>query len=309
MKASSPKHKKLVIIVGPTAVGKTSFSINMAEHLGTEIISADSRQVFRELNIGTAKPSVSELARVNHHFISIKGIEEEYNAGKFEVEALNTIRHLFKRYDHLILTGGSGLYVRAVCEGFDHMPEIPDRVRKLFNHKLEREGLASMSDELEEKDPAYYALVDKNNPQRVLRALEVIEATGRPYSSFRQGKQKKRPFQMIKIGLELPREVLYERIEQRMDQMIQDGLFEEARGLYPFRAKNALQTVGYQEIFDHIDGKYDWEQTVSLLKRNSRRYAKRQFTWFKKDKTIQWIHPEEPDKALRVANSQDTESF
>ena len=302
MNANDLKHKKLVAIVGPTAVGKTGFSIMLAEHLGTEIISADSRQIFKELNIGTAKPTAFELSRVKHHFVGTRSIEEDYNAGKFETEALEKIHRLFEKYDHLILTGGSGLYVKAVCEGLDNMPEIPAGVRESLNQRLQYQGLASLVNELETRDPVYHGAVDKNNPQRVLRALEVIEATGRPFSSFRRKKQTLRPFQILKIGLELPRDILYRRIEERMDHMIEEGLLEEARALYPFKAKNALQTVGYQEIFDYIDGKYDWEQTISLLKRNSRRYAKRQFTWFKKDSAVQWIHPDEWEMGLALIN-------
>ena len=303
MNANALKHKKLVAIVGPTAVGKTNFSIKVAKHLGTEIISADSRQIFKELNIGTAKPTASELLQVKHHFVSVRSTEENYNAGMFEVEALDKIHRLFEKYDHLILTGGSGLYVKAVCEGLDHMPEIPAGVREVLNQRLQHEGLIDLVRELEARDPTYHGFVDKKNPQRVLRALEVIEATGKPFSSFRKKKQNRRPFQILKIGLELPREILHQRIEERMDRMIQVGLLDEASALYPFKSKNALQTVGYQEIFDYIDGKFDWEQTVSLLKRNSRRYAKRQFTWFKKDSSVQWIHPNELDKALKLINS------
>jgi tRNA dimethylallyltransferase len=282
------KKKKLIVLVGPTAVGKTVVAIELAERLKTEIVSADSRQIFREMEIGTAKPSADELARVRHHFINIKSIEEDYNAGQFGRDAMEVIEKLFVVHDQLILCGGSGLYMKALLEGFDEMPEIPVGVREEIVEQYERNGLAWLQGEVEKVDPEYFAEADVKNPHRLIRALELNRASGQQMGAFRKKNKKELPFEVTKIGLELPREELFQRIDERMDRMIDQGLFEEAAKLYPRKQLNALQTVGYQEIFGFMAGKYDKVEAIRLLKRNSRRYAKRQLTWFKKDKEIMW---------------------
>jgi tRNA dimethylallyltransferase len=280
--------KKLIAIVGPTAVGKTAVAIELAERLKTEIISADSRQIFKEMEIGTAKPSAEELARVKHHFINIKSIEEQYDAGQYGREALELVNQLFVKFDRLILCGGSGLYVKALLEGFDEMPEIAEGVREKIIQEYNFNGLEWLQKEVEKVDPEYFSEVDVKNPQRLMRALELYRASGKPLSVLRKKQKKELPFEVIKIGLELPREELYQRIDGRMDAMIAQGLFEEASRLHNRKELNALQTVGYKEIFGFMDGEYDREEAVRLLKRNSRHYAKRQLTWFKKDRGIEW---------------------
>ncbi|MCA6380103.1 MAG: tRNA (adenosine(37)-N6)-dimethylallyltransferase MiaA [Cytophagales bacterium] len=290
---SALKGKKLVVLVGPTAVGKTAAAITLAEQWNTEIISADSRQIYREMEIGTAKPSADELSRIKHHFVNFKSIEENYNAGQFGRDAMELINQLFEERDVLILCGGSGLYIKALLEGFDEMPEISEDLRKEIIEKYTQKGLAWLQGEVEKIDPDYFALVDVQNPQRLMRALELNLSSGQPMHILRKKKKIDLPFQVIKIGLELPREELYQRIDLRMDRMIERGLFEEATRFYPQRHLNALQTVGYQEIFGHLEKKYDREEAIRLLKRNSRHYAKRQMTWFKKDQEIRWMRPED----------------
>ncbi|GAA0893369.1 tRNA (adenosine(37)-N6)-dimethylallyltransferase MiaA [Fulvivirga kasyanovii] len=291
--------KFLIVIVGPTAVGKTSLCIDLARELDTGIISADSRQFFREMEIGTAKPSEEELQQVTHHFINSHSIHDKFNAGDFEREALQKIEELFRYKDCLIMTGGSGLYINAVTEGMADIPEVSLSIRKELNDRLNKEGLDVLAEELRKLDPDYYEVVDLKNPQRVTRALEVCIGTGEKYSDLRKNSKKKRDFEVIKIGLDRPREELYARINERMDLMIEQGLFEEARELYPYKDHYALQTVGYKEIFDFFDGIYDREEAVRLLKRNSRRYAKRQMTWFGKDQEITWFHPDDFQDILK----------
>lgn len=286
------------MVGGPTAVGKTAYSIRLAQHYQTEIISADSRQLYRELTIGTAKPDPEELAAAPHHFVDMLPPEQEYNAGQFERDALSLLAELFQRHQQVVVTGGSGMYVQALCQGIDQMPEVPASLREELNKSLREEGLAPLVEQLKILDPVYFAQVDLQNPQRVLRALEICRHTGRPYSSFRQQNFKERPFHAIKIGLDRPREELYSRIDQRMDAMIAEGLFDEAKRLHPYKELNALQTVGYKEIFDYLEGRYDKEEAIRLLKRNSRRYAKRQLTWFRKDPDFQWFHPDDFSKAV-----------
>ena len=292
------------MVAGPTAVGKTAFSIQLAAHYGTEIISADSRQIYQQLTIGTAKPTPEELAMVPHHFIDVLPPEQDYNAGQFEKDALQLLEKLFLKHNIVVVAGGSGMYVQALCQGIDEMPEIPISLREELNQRVEKEGLPSLLKELQELDPLYYNEVDRHNPQRVVRALEVCLHTGEPFSSFRRKELRERPFKTIQIGLERPREELYSRINARMDIMIADGLFEEAKALYPYRNLNALQTVGYKEIFDYIDGQYGREESIRLLKRNSRRYAKRQLTWFKKDTAYKWFHPEALREAIEYIERQ-----
>ena len=302
------QQKKLIVIVGPTAVGKTSVAITVAKHFGTEIVSADSRQIFRELNIGTAKPSPTELQQVTHHFINSHSIHEPYDAAQYGNDALMLISQRFMLHDQLILCGGSGLYVKAVCEGFDEIPAIPEAIRENLMKEYEKHGIKVLQDKMKTMDPEYFQEIDQQNPHRLIRALEVVEGTGMSIRSFQKKNKLEHPFSIVKIGLTLPREILYDRIDRRMDDMISQGLFAEAETLYPLRHINALQTVGYQEIFDYIDGKYDRDEAVRLLKRNSRRYAKRQLTWFQRDSDIIWMEPDNIDGIIEAIDKQKTTS-
>ncbi|MEP0986522.1 tRNA (adenosine(37)-N6)-dimethylallyltransferase MiaA [Ekhidna sp.] len=286
----------LISIVGPTAVGKTALAIQLAQWLETEIISADSRQFYQEMTIGTAKPSPKELALIPHHFIDSHSIKELYSAGAFGRDAEEKIAQVHQTKKTVIAVGGSGLYLKAIWEGFDDMPEVDPNIRKELNEELGAKGLNHLLDQLKEKDPQYYEEVDKQNGQRIIRALEVIRGSGKPFSYLRRAKTREMPYQHLKIGLNLEREQLFERINLRMDMMIKTGLFEEAKALYKHKNHNALQTVGYSEIFDFFDGAYDREEAIRLLKRNSRRYAKRQLTWFNKYDDIHWFEPDQVDE-------------
>ena len=280
--------KYLIAIVGPTAVGKTELAIQVAEYLSCEIISCDSRQFYKELTIGTAKPTLEELKRVPHHFIDNLNIDQDYNVMQYEKEALEKINRLHAENKFVVMVGGSGLFYKAVCEGFDEIPDIDVRYRDELIQELDTGGIEKLQEELKERDFELYQQMDIQNTQRLIRALEVCRATGKPFSSFRKGVKKKRPFKIIKIGLDMEREVLYKRIDDRMDVMLNLGLLDEVKSLQEYKDKNALQTVGYKEIFDFLEDKYDWGECVRLLKRNSRRYAKRQLTWFRKDNEIEW---------------------
>jgi tRNA dimethylallyltransferase len=300
----SSMSKLLIVIVGPTASGKTALSVRLAQLFNTEIVSADSRQIYKELSIGTAKPSNEEMGGVVHHFINSHSIEEDYSIGKYERDTLVLLEKLFEKKEAVILTGGSGLYVKVVCEGMDEVPDSDPLLREELNLRYNESGIEVLLDELEKIDPEYYGQVDKSNPQRVIRALEVFWSTGTPFSQFRTGTKKVRPFSIIKVGLKWDRQELYDRIDQRMDEMIKAGLFEEVQSLISFKEKNALQTVGYKEIFDFLEGQYDKEEAIRLLKRNSRRYAKRQMTWFNKDKEVIWFHPREEEKIVEYIKSK-----
>ena len=302
------KNKHLLVIAGPTAVGKTDACLKIAKKFQTEIISSDSRQFYREPLIGTAKPSSEDLAAVPHHFINTLSIHDEYDVKKFEKDTLKLLSELFKKHNLVLMTGGSGLYIDAVCYGFDDIPDIDPAIRKELNSNFEKMGIGFLREELEKYDPDYFDIVDTDNPQRLIRALEVYRGTGKPFSSFRKKKVNIRDFNIIKIGLEREREELYQRIDQRMDLMISQGLFEEAERFFPFRDLNALQTVGYTEIFGYLKGDYDKEEAIRLLKRNSRRYAKRQMTWFKKYPDIQWFHPSDIQGILQFVENQLKES-
>ncbi|MCC2546548.1 tRNA (adenosine(37)-N6)-dimethylallyltransferase MiaA [Hymenobacter sp. BT175] len=281
----------LLVVGGPTAVGKTALCVRLAQELKTEIVSADSRQFYRELSIGTAKPTPDEMQGIPHHFINSHSITEEYNAGRFETDCLALLDTLFQRHRTVILTGGSGLYLQAVTEGFDAMPAIDPAVRVAIQQELAAHGLPALVEELGRLDPVAHARIDRQNPQRIVRALEVTRGTGRPFSSFHAAKPAvQRPFRVVKVVLTREREVLYQRIDRRVDQMLKDGLLAEVESLLPYRHHNALQTVGYQEIFDFLDGLYDWPETIRLLKRNTRHYAKRQLTWFRRDAAYQAVH-------------------
>jgi tRNA dimethylallyltransferase len=294
--------KKLIVIAGPTAVGKTGVSVKIARYLKTEIVSADSRQFFRELEIGTAKPTASELAEVKHHFINSHSITTRYDSAQYGEDAIKIIDELLVTNQSAILCGGSGLYIRAVTDGFDDIPEVSPQIREELVREYESKGITWLQDKMKREDPEYFSQLDPQNPHRLIRALEVKLGTGVSIGLFRQNSRRKHGFEIVKVGLEIPREELYQRIDYRMDEMIAAGLFDEAKSLYPFRDHNALQTVGYREIFGYLDGLYSREEAIGLLKRNSRRYAKRQLTWFKKDPAMKWFHPGEIDNIVAYIN-------
>jgi tRNA dimethylallyltransferase len=284
-----PLNKTLIVIAGPTASGKTAAAIQLAQHYNTVILSADSRQFFREMSIGTAKPTKTELAAAPHFFINSHSITEPFSVGDFERQCMQLLDELFKKHDVVILVGGSGLYIKAITDGFDELPTADPDIRDRLNTELAANGIEPLQKRLKQADPAYYAEVDINNPQRVIRALEVYEATGNPISSYRKSTINKRPFSIIKFGLDMPREKLYDRINQRVDMMVNDGLVEEVAALTPYRNYNALNTVGYSELFNYFDGKTDVDTAIAAIKQNTRRFAKRQLTWFRKDKEIVWM--------------------
>ena len=292
------KTKILIIISGPTAVGKTAVAVAVARHFGSEIVSADSRQIYREMRIGTAVPSPQELAAVKHHFIQTKSISDYYNAFMYETEVLDLLPQLFRRMNPVVMAGGSGLYIDAVCYGIDDIPTVDPAVRQQMKEFYEREGLEGLQRRLREVDPDYYTQVDLHNPKRLLKALEISVQSGRPYSSFLTRTRKERPFRILKAGLDLPREELYDRINRRVLQMMEEGLVEEARTLLPHRRVNALNTVGYKEIFEHLEGKLTLDEAVERIQANTRKYARKQLTWFRKDPEIRWFRPEESGKII-----------
>ncbi|MEA2042317.1 MAG: tRNA (adenosine(37)-N6)-dimethylallyltransferase MiaA [Bacteroidota bacterium] len=286
----------LFILAGPTAVGKTDLSIELAKRLNTEIISADSRQVYKEMNIGTAIPSKEQLSEVKHHMIQNKSIPEYFSAGKYELEVLDILKNLFRKKKSVLLTGGSGMYIDAVCKGIDPLPPPDKTIRRKLTHKFETEGIESIRFDLKHIDPEYYESVDLNNPKRILKALETWYQTGKKYSSIVKGKAKNRPFNMEYIVLERDRQKLYDRINQRTDIMFDNGWIDEAKKLHKHKGINALNTVGYKEIFAYFDGIHSLERAKELIKRNTRHYAKRQITWFKRYENAFRIHPEETEK-------------
>lgn len=281
-------EKKLIIILGPTAVGKTEYSLQMAEKLHTEILSCDSRQMFREMKIGTAAPTEEELKRVPHHFVGHLSIHDYYSCGKFEIDALAKCNELFQKHDTLIMTGGSMLYIDAICKGIDDVPNIDEELRSSLWKRFETEGIENLQKELRLLDPEYYATVDPKNGKRIIHALEICLQTGKPYSSIRKNSKKERPFTIEKIGITRPREELYERINLRVEKMFEEGLLEEARSLYPYRELNALNTVGYKELFEYFDGNWTLDYAKQMIQQNTRHYAKKQITWFKRDPEIIW---------------------
>ncbi len=290
--------KRLLVIVGPTGSGKTDLSIRLARHFSAPILSTDSRQFYRGIPIGTAQPTEEQLQAAEHHLIATHELADGLNCGSFEVLALEILERLFQSHDTVVAVGGSGLYVQALCEGMDDLPQADEAIREALADKLRTEGLEVLTEELRGCDPAYWEQVDRKNPARVLRALEVCRQTGLPYSSFRTGERRERDFEIVKIGVDMPREVLYERINLRVEGMIAEGLEQEARRVYPLRHLNALQTVGYKELFEYFDGKISREEAIDLIKRNSRRYAKRQLTWFRRDEAIRWFHPTQYEEIL-----------
>ncbi|TDO03112.1 tRNA (adenosine(37)-N6)-dimethylallyltransferase MiaA [Sunxiuqinia elliptica] len=297
-------NKALIVVQGPTGIGKSNLSIQLAKHFNTEIISSDSRQLFKELSIGTAVPSPDELSQVPHHLIHSHSIHDDYNASRFETEALELIERLFSSHNQLIMTGGSMLYVDAVCKGIDFQPDVDPAIRESLVKDWEEKGIEHLRLKLKQLDETYYQQVDLKNPKRLIRALEVCLMTGKPYSSFRKETIKKRPFKIIKIGLNMDREALYSRINQRVDQMIAEGLEDEARKIYPFRHLNSLNTVGYKELFAHFDGAISLEKAIELIKRNTRRYARKQLTWLRKDEHINWFHPDNLDEIITFTEQQ-----
>lgn len=292
------QNKTAIIICGPTAVGKTAVAIQIAKHLGAEIISADSRQCFKELNIGVARPTEKELQTVPHHFMASHSVNEEVTAVGFEQYALEKIEFLFKKNNVVVLVGGTGLYIKAFEDGLDLIPEINVNIRREIVTNYENLGINWLQQELREKDPVFFKEGEIQNPQRMMRALEVINATGQSILSFRKGKKANRDFKIIKIGLELPKEILHLRIQERVDKMMEQGLLDEVKNMIPYRKHNALQTVGYAELFDYLEGKTELKLAVELIKTHTRQYAKRQMTWFKKDKNIQWFGPNELNAML-----------
>jgi tRNA dimethylallyltransferase len=289
------KNKTVFIVCGPTSAGKTPVAIELAKKFETEIISADSRQCFKELNIGVARPSEMELQTVKHYFIASHSIHDPVNAGSFEQFALKKVNEIFRTYNVAIMVGGTGLYIKAFCEGMDEMPDVPAEIRRSIILNYEKNGLEWLQRETQKKDPAFYKEGEIQNPQRLMRALEVAEVTGRSILDFRRGKKEERDFKIMKIGLELPKEELHRNINTRVDKMIEAGLVEEVKKLLPYKHLNALQTVGYAEIFDYLDGKTSLKEAIELMKTNTRQYAKRQMTWFKKDKDINWIDARSAD--------------
>ena len=287
--------KTLLLIVGPTGVGKTELSLRVAERYGCPILSCDSRQVFREIPIGTAAPTAEEQARVKHYFIGTRSITEDYNAGQYERDALELLDRLFAEHEVVVMTGGSMLYAEAVCKGLDDLPNVPADIRASVQREYEAKGLAWLQSEVQRLDPTYWEEVDQQNPARLAHCVELCLTTGKPYSSLLSGKRKAesgktRPFRIVKIGLERPRAELYARIDERVKQMMAEGLLEEAKAVYPQRALNSLQTVGYKELFAYMDGEYDLDRAIELIQQNSRHYAKRQMTWFRRDKEIHWLN-------------------
>jgi tRNA dimethylallyltransferase len=284
-------RKKVIIIAGPTAVGKTSVAIKVAKHFGTEIISADSRQCYQELNIGVARPSEAELNEVKHYFIASHSIHEKVTAATFEEYALQKADEVFAKNDVVVMVGGTGLYIKAFYEGMDKIPEVPDEVRSEIVNQYEKKGLEWLQQEVEARDPKFYVVGEIKNPHRLMRALEVIKATGKSILDFRKGEKQQRDFDIVKIALELPKEDLHRNIEKRVDQMMEAGLADEVQLLIQLQHLNALQTVGYKELFDYFSGKVDLEGAIQLIKTHTKQYAKRQMTWFKKDKEYHWLQP------------------
>ena len=300
----SSHNKTVIIVCGPTAVGKTSVAISLAKHFHTEIISADSRQCFKELNIGVARPSEEELKEVPHHFIASHSVNEDINAAFFEQYALQKVNELFRKHDLVIMVGGTGLYIKAFSDGLDEIPAVDEAIRKKIIADYDQKGMEWLQNEIKEKDTQFYAIGEIRNPQRLMRALEVIESTGRSILDFRKNNKTTRDFNIIKIGLELPKEELHQNINSRVDKMIAQGLVEEVRSLLHCKNLNALQTVGYSEIFEYLEGKMSLESAIDEIKKNTRQYAKRQMTWFRKDKEIKWFSPKNADEIFNYAKEK-----
>jgi len=289
----------LVVIAGPTAVGKTASGISLARHFSSEIVSADSRQLYRECSIGTAVPTREELSQVPHHMIQVSSLANPYNASRYELEVMDLLESLFEKHELLFLVGGSGLYIDALCKGIDDLPPADESLRAKLLKKHEELGLPHLLEDLQSLDPVSYERIDRNNPLRVLKALEVSIQTGRPYSSFLTSSPKKRPFRILKLALDMNREILYDRINRRVHRMMDDGLLEEVAGVLPFRGMSPMKTVGYRELFRHLDGELSLEDAVDLIKRNTRKFARKQLTWFRKNHAYTWFHPDQPEEMIR----------
>ena len=291
--------KTLVVLLGPTGVGKTALSFALAERLGSPILSADSRQLYAEIPIGTAAPTKEEQERVKHYFIGTHHLTDYYSAAQYEIDVLKLTNELFQTHDTLLLTGGSMMYIDAVCKGIDDIPTVDDITRRTLLDRYEAEGLEPLVNELRLLDPEYYRIVDLKNPKRVIHALEICYMTGQTYTSFRTRSTKERPFHIIKVGLTRDREELYDRINRRVDIMMQDGLLEEARSVYAYKHLNSLNTVGYKEMFKYLDGEWDLDFAIEKIKQNSRIYSRKQMTWFKRDTDIRWFHPDQKEEILQ----------
>lgn len=298
----------LIIVLGPTGVGKSDISIQLAKHYHTEIVSADSRQFFRELTIGTAVPSSDDLNEIKHHFIQNKSIHHYYNVSEYETEALQLIQELHKKINPIILTGGSMLYLDTICNGIDDIPTVDPEIRDEVIRWYEENGIEALRQRLQEVDPEYYEEVDRNNPKRMLHAVEVCQMTGKTFTSFRTRTVKERPFRIIKIGINQDRKVLYDRINERVLRMMDLGLLEEARSVYPYRSLNSLNTVGYKELFSYFDGSCTLEEAVDLIQRNTRKYARKQLTWFRRDQQIKWFEPNQIDEIIKYIDQMMNEN-
>jgi len=297
-------NRHLVVVAGPTAIGKTALAVNLAKAFQTEVISADSRQIYRDMNIGTAKPTTEEMDGVPHHFVDFLTLTTDYSAGAFERQALLKLDELFEQHEVVVMAGGSGLYVNAVCHGLDFVPQRDDALRAHLVAQFEKEGIEPLQKQLEKLDPEYYEQVDRNNPHRLIRALEVNISSGQSYMSFRQSLRQERPFNIIKIGLNTDRKVLYDRINRRVDLMVEAGLVNEALYLYQHREYNALNTVGYKELFVHFDGDATLDEAIDQIKTSTRRFAKRQLTWFRKDEEIKWFEPGQDEEITAYIREQ-----
>jgi tRNA dimethylallyltransferase len=299
--------KTLIVLIGPTGVGKTDLSLRIAKEFSTEIVSADSRQLYTDLKIGTAAPTAEQLACVPHHLVGTLQLTDYYSAARYEDEAMTVITRLFESHDTVLLTGGSMMYVDAVCNGIDDIPTVDTETRELMMRRYNEEGLDRLCAELRLLDPEYYSIVDLKNPKRVIHALEICYMTGRTYTSYRTQQKKERPFRIIKIGLRREREELYERINRRVDIMMEQGLLDEARRFYPYRTLNSLNTVGYKELFAYLDGECTLEFAVEKIKQNSRIYSRKQMTWFKRDESIHWFHPDQKEQIMELIKGLQTQ--
>lgn len=291
-------EKTLIVITGPTAVGKTTLCLDIAQKLGIPIINADSRQIYQELRIGTARPTEEEMQTVRHYFVGSLRLEDYYSASMYEQQVLELLQDLFKEKDFALMSGGSMMYIDAVCNGIDDIPTVDDETRQTMKRRLKDEGLEALVEELRRRDPEHWEIVDRQNPRRVVHALEICHMTGKTYTSFRTAEKKQRPFRIVKIGLNRDREELYDRINRRVDLMMQQGLLKEAETMYPKRHLNALNTVGYKELFDFFEGRWSLEEAVERIKGNTRRYARKQLTWYKRDPQIHWFHPDNKQEII-----------
>ena len=298
--------KTLIVITGPTAVGKTQLCLDIARHFDIPIINADSRQIYKELSIGTAQPSAEEQQLVRHYFVGTLSLQDYYSASLFETQVIDLLGTLFQQSDFALMAGGSMMYIDAVCDGIDDIPTIDDETRATMKQRLAEEGLSKLCEELQRLDPEYYAIVDRQNPKRVVHALEICTMTGRTYTSFRKRDKKERPFRIVKIGLNREREELYRRINARVDEMMQRGLLTEAESIYPLRHLNALNTVGYKELFEYLNGRWSLDEAVERIKGNTRRYARKQLTWYKKDPQIRWFHPDQKKEIIDYIITQSS---